>query len=66
MAGPTKVGPVAGPSNRAVNITRKLESIIIDKVNFDKLDIATVIQYLQQKSKELDPDQLWASTLSCA
>lgn len=41
-------------SNR-VNITRKLESIIIDKVNFDKLDIATVIQFLTQKSKELDP-----------
>jgi general secretion pathway protein D len=52
---PQKSGPVVGPSNRA-NITRKLESIIIDKVNFDKLDIATVIQYLQQKSKELDPD----------
>ena len=42
-------------SNRA-DIQRKLLSIIIDKVNFDKLDIATVIQFLQQKSKELDPD----------
>jgi general secretion pathway protein D len=48
-------GPVQGPSHRA-SIQRKLSSIIIDKVNFDKLDIATVIQYLQQKSKELDPD----------
>ena len=55
VAGPAKVGPTLGPSNRAI-IQRKLESIIIDKVNFDKLDIATVIQYLQQKSKELDPD----------
>jgi general secretion pathway protein D len=43
-------------SNRA-KITRKLQSIIIDKVNFDKLDIATVIQFLTQKSKELDPDK---------
>jgi len=51
------VGPVAvqEASNRA-NITRKLQSIIIDKVNFEKLDIAAVIQFLQQKSKELDPD----------
>ena len=42
-------------SNRAA-IQRKLSSIIIDKVNFEKLDIAAVIQFLQQKSKELDPD----------
>ena len=56
---------VSGPAKRTADhwavqscqsSTRKLESIIIDKVNFDKLDIATVIQYLQQKSKELDPD----------
>jgi general secretion pathway protein D len=39
--------------NRA-NITRKLQSIVIDKVNFDKLDISTVIQFLTAKSKELD------------
>jgi general secretion pathway protein D len=42
-------------SNRVL-ITRKLNSIIIDKVNFEKLDIAAVIQFLQSKSKELDPD----------
>jgi len=42
-------------SHRA-EITHKLQSIIIDKVNFEKLDIAAVIQFLQQKSKELDPD----------
>ena len=42
-------------SNRA-NITHKLQSIVIDKVNFDKLDIATVVSFLTQKSKELDPD----------
>ena len=55
VSGPAIPGANSSPSNRA-NITRKLQSIIIDKVNFDKLDIATVIQYLQQKSKELDPD----------
>jgi general secretion pathway protein D len=52
---PNTQGAVAGPSNRAA-ITRKLQSIIIDKVNFEKLDIGSVIQFLQQKSKELDPD----------
>jgi general secretion pathway protein D len=57
VAAPEKSGPIIGPSNRA-NITRKLQSIIIDKVNFEKLDIAAVIQFLQQKSKELDPDHL--------
>ena len=45
------------PSERA-DITRKLQSIVIDKVNFDKLDIATVIQFLTQKSKELDPEHV--------
>ena len=51
----TSNGPDNGGSNRAA-INRKLQSIIIDKVNFEKLDIAAVIQFLQQKSKELDPD----------
>jgi general secretion pathway protein D len=46
----------SAPSERA-EITRKLQSIIIDKVNFDKLDISAVIQFLTEKSKELDlPD----------
>jgi len=55
VAPPTQVNTVSEHSNRA-EITRKLQSIIIDKVNFEKLDIAAVIQFLQQKSKELDPD----------
>lgn len=49
-----ETGPT-GISNRAA-IANKLRTIIIDKVNFEKLDIASVIQFLQQKSKELDPD----------
>jgi general secretion pathway protein D len=48
-------GAKQADSNR-VKIERKLSSIIIDKVNFEKLDIAAVIQFLQEKSKELDPD----------
>jgi general secretion pathway protein D len=55
VAGPSTSGPTVVASHRA-EITRKLQSIIIDKVNFEKLDIAAVIQFLQQKSKELDPD----------
>ena len=57
IAPPTVVAAVTAPSNRAA-ITRKLTAIILDKVNFDKLDIATVIQFLTQKSKELDPDHV--------
>lgn len=52
---PTTTQVISTPSERA-EITRKLQSIVIDKVDFDKLDIATVIQFLTQKSKELDPD----------
>jgi len=55
VAAPVTPGAAPGPSHRA-EITRKLQSIIIDKVNFEKLDIAAVIQFLQQKSKELDRD----------
>ena len=54
-----QTGTVTGPSeveSNRVKIERKLNSIIIDKVNFEKLDIAAVIQFLQEKSKELDPD----------
>jgi general secretion pathway protein D len=54
---PSAVVSTGTPSNRAI-ITRKLQTIIIDKINFDKLDIATVIQFLTQKSKELDPDHV--------
>jgi len=55
VGGPAKAPVILGLSHRA-EITHKLQSIIIDKVNFEKLDIAEVIQFLQQKSKELDPD----------
>jgi general secretion pathway protein D len=50
---PTNTG-TGGISSERAKITRKLQSIIIDKVNFDKLDIETVVQFLIDKSKELD------------
>lgn len=54
---PTSAVPVTEPSRRA-EITGKLQSIIIDKINFDKLDVASVVQFLTAKSKELDPDHV--------
>lgn len=53
VVAPIKTDGPVGPTDRA-KIAAKLNSIIIDKVNFDKLDISTVIQFLQDKSKELD------------
>jgi general secretion pathway protein D len=52
----TKV-QVSEPSRRA-EITNKLQSIVIDKINFDKLDVASVVQFLTEKSKDLDPDHV--------
>jgi len=48
---------ISEPSNRA-QISNKLQTIIIDKINFDKLDVASVVQFLTEKSKELDPDHV--------
>jgi general secretion pathway protein D len=54
---PASQQQVSEPSNRAL-ITNKLQTIIIDKINFDKLDVASVVQFLTEKSKELDPDHV--------
>jgi hypothetical protein len=47
--------PTAGNNSEAAT-TLKLHSLIIDRVNFNQLDIAAVMQFLAQKSKDLDPD----------
>src|SRR5258708_2302666 len=39
-------------------IMAKLNSIIIPTVDFDKFDIANVVDFLTIKSKELDPDHM--------
>lgn len=54
VVAPNTAAPVVEASNRAA-ITSKLQSIIIDKINFDKLDVASVVQFLTEKSKDLDP-----------
>ncbi len=41
----------------------KLQSIIVPKVHFEKLDVAHVVQFLTAKSKELDPDHRGVSFL---
>ena len=50
--------PPAPPASGRNAIMSKLNSIIIDKVNFNKLDIATAVDFLTAKSKELDPDHV--------
>jgi len=56
---PEVAAPVLPPDDKAAAATmHKLETIVIDKVNFDKLDIATVIRFLAAKSKELDPNHV--------
>jgi len=49
--------PSSTPRSGRVLITQKLDSIVVDKINFDKADVADVINFLQKKSKELDPDK---------
>jgi hypothetical protein len=37
-------------------IHRKLDEIIIPRIAFEEVDVAAIVQYLKQRSKELDPD----------
>ena len=49
--------PTVQPGDKAAEATmHKLTMIVIDRVNFQKLDIAAAVQFLAQKSKELDPE----------
>ena len=41
---------------RSSKIHEKLDRIVIPRVSFDETDVSTVVQYLKQRSKELDPD----------
>ncbi len=48
----------AQPDDEAGKATaRKLQTMVIDKVNFDKLDVEKVLQFLADKSNALDPDK---------
>jgi len=42
-------------SNRE-RIEKKLNSIIFEKCNFDRLDLTIILPYLTKRSKELDPE----------
>jgi ankyrin repeat protein/beta-lactamase regulating signal transducer with metallopeptidase domain len=49
---------IARPNNASAQaMVRKLKSLIIADVNFNKVDVATALQFFAQKSKELDPDK---------
>jgi general secretion pathway protein D len=52
VAGP----PGITPNDKAAEATlSRLQTIVVDRINFQKLDIAAAVQFLAQKSKELDP-----------
>jgi len=49
--------PAVQPGDKAAAETlHKLAAITIDRVNFQKLDVAAAIQFLSAKSRELDPE----------
>jgi type II secretory pathway component GspD/PulD (secretin) len=51
------VAIAAPPDDQAAQATmHKLQTIIIDKINFQNLDIAAAVQFLGAKSRELDPE----------
>ena len=57
----TVQGPFGGPggqvdTGRTVNITNKLQNIIIPRVDFADTPLDEAMEYLTQKSIELDPD----------
>lgn len=55
---PTDDNFIARPDNESGQaMMHKLKSIIIDKVNFDKVDIAVALRFFSEKRKELDPDK---------
>ena len=43
------------PTARALAL--KLKSMVVDKIDFDHLDIADVLQFLAARSKQLEPDK---------
>jgi len=56
---PAELSPIQGAdSPDGKKIMAKLNSIIIPKVDFDKFDIANVVEFMTIKSKELDPENL--------
>jgi hypothetical protein len=55
-AGVSPAPPSTAETGSAL-IKDKLHSMILEKVNFDKMDIVEVIHFLAAKSKELDPDK---------
>lgn len=51
--------PIPDKNNTATNqIQRKLRFLVIDKVDFNKIDISVVLDFLTKKSKKIDPDHV--------
>lgn len=54
--------PAVPPGDKAAMATRhKLDTIFIDRVNFEKLDVAAALQFIENKSRDLDPDHTGVS-----
>jgi hypothetical protein len=49
--------PVQEGNPLAVALALKLHSMVVDKIDFDQLDVAGALQVLREKSKELDPEK---------
>jgi hypothetical protein len=55
-AWPTSVSGSETPDGK--RIMAKLNSILIDKRNFETYDLTKILPYLTQRSKELDPEHI--------
>ena len=50
-----RAGTVAAPAADGMDLEKKLESIMLPKIELFNAQIGIVVQYLQQRSIELDP-----------
>ena len=60
-AGPAKSQTVDEPvvkDEQKNSIYNKLKNIIIDRIDFDEIEVPVVLRHLRQRSKELDPDKV--------
>jgi hypothetical protein len=47
----------AAPEKPNSNLREKLDNILIDKIEFDEVNVQTVFRYLSARSRELDPEK---------
>lgn len=60
-SGPAKTQTTEEPivkDEQKNSIYNKLKNIIIDRIDFDEIEVPVVLRHLRQRSKELDPDKV--------